>query len=411
MYRSIRGGAEGPIPIATGIADTSFADATAEFGVTYFYQVTAVNETGEGPRSAEIHVTPILSVHINFTTPNGDPAANYLADIGQVFGVQSSGFAYGWTRDDTSGAIDQDAVNSPDEIHDSFHEMQQRSSGNARWHIDLPNGIYLVHILMGDPNSSDGRYRVNVKGGGSPKAAVRGQPTADNPWVENTITIKVKGGRIWVLNASGAHENKIDAIDIEQVLPSVNLASGFSGVKGIAKKGSAHVTDESLRLTNGHRNQAGSAFTKAKLNVASFSTAFDFQLANASADGFAFVLQGVGPHQRGARGDGLGYAGINDSIAVKFDLFDNNGEGNDSTGLYVNGAIPTDVGSVNLDNSGIDFHSGDVFRVAISYDGSRLKVTITDTITNASATQTYVVDLIGVLGGSKAYAGFTGWFR
>ncbi len=63
---------------------------------------------------------------------------------------------------------------------------------------------------------------------------------------------------------------------------------------------------------------------------------------------------------------------------------------------------------MNLDNSGIDLHSGHVFHVAISYDGSRLEVTLTDTITNASATQSYAIDLIGVLGSSKAYAGFTG---
>ncbi len=306
VYRSIRGGAEGPIPIATGITDTSFTDAAAAFGVTYFYQVTAVNATGEGPRSAEVHVTPTLSIHINFTASDGDPVANYLADTGQVFGMQTSGFAYGWTRDDSLSAVDRNAANSPDEVHDSFHEMQARASGNARWHIALPNGTYLVHILMGDPNSTDGRYRVNAKGGTGLKAAVRGQPTADIPWVENTITLKVLGGKIWVLNAAGARANTIDAIDIEQILPNVNLPTGFAGAKGIAKSGSARLKGESLRLTNGNRNQAGSAFTTAKLNVASFRTEFDFQLTNASADGFAFVLQANGPHRLGVRAPASG---------------------------------------------------------------------------------------------------------
>ena len=35
-------------------------------------------------------------------------------------------------------------------------------------------------------------------------------------------------------------------------------------------------------------------------------------------------------------------------------------------------------------------------------------VTITDTVTNISATQTYIVDLAGILGTGNAYVGFTG---
>jgi len=33
--------------------------------------------------------------------------------------------------------------------------------------------------------------------------------------------------------------------------------------------------------------------------------------------------------------------GIATSVAVKFDLYDNSGEGTNSTGIYVNGASPT----------------------------------------------------------------------
>ena len=40
-------------------------------------------------------------------------------------------------------------------------------------------------------------------------------------------------------------------------------------------------------------------------------------------------------------GSGLGYAGVGQSIAVKFDINSNAGEGSSSTGLYINGASPT----------------------------------------------------------------------
>ena len=202
--------------------------------------------------------------------------------------------------------------------------------------------------------------------------------------------------------------NKIDAIDIQQVLPSVNLASGFVGPTGIRLNGAARVKDSALLLTNGSRNQVGSAFTAKPVNVSSFSTAFDFQLTDASADGFAFVVQGNGPYKLGTRGAGLGFAGIPKSAAIKFDLFDNSGEGNNSTGLYLNGANPTDAGSVDLTGTGIDLHSGHTFHAVIEYDGLRLQVTLTDTVTSASATQSYLVDLPAVVGGSRAYVGFTG---
>ena len=82
-------------------------------------------------------------------------------------------------------------------------------------------------------------------------------------------------------------------------------------------------------------------------------------------------------------------------MAVKFDLYNNQGEGSDSTGLFLNGGAPTNVGSIDLSNSGINLHSGHVFNVLMTYDGATLKVTITDTTTNVSATQSYAVDIAG----------------
>ena len=116
-----------------------------------------------------------------------------------------------------------------------------------------------------------------------------------------------------------------------------------------------------------------------------FNTQFQFQLVNAVADGFTFTIQGDGPTALGDNGGSLGYAGspgIGNSIAVKFDLYNNAGEGNDSTGLYLDGAAPS-VPAIDLSNTGIDLHSGDVFQVDMSYDGTTLAVTITDTQTGA----------------------------
>ena len=63
---------------------------------------------------------------------------------------------------------------------------------------------------------------------------------------------------------------------------------------------------------------------------------------------------------------------------------------------------------VNLDGSGLDLKSTDPFLVDMVYDGTTLSVTLTDTVTAASATQNYIVDIVSWVGGNVAYVGFTG---
>jgi hypothetical protein len=186
-------------------------------------------------------------------------------------------------------------------------------------------------------------------------------------------------------------------------------ASAMPGttMPALALNGSAQLSGSTLQLTTGLTNQAGSAFTVSVVNVAAFTTQFDFQLINPNADGFTFAIQGNGPNALGSKGAGLGYGGIKKSVAVKFDLYNNAGEGIDSTGLYTNGATPT-VPATDLSNTGINLHSGHVFRVNLTYDGATLNVMITDLTTQASVTQTYAVNIPGLVGGNTAFVGFTG---
>ena len=75
----------------------------------------------------------------------------------------------------------------------------------------------------------------------------------------------------------------------------------------------------------------------------SFTTDFTFQLTNPAADGFTFTIQNVDPAAVGGIGGYLGYEGIGDSVAIKFDLYKNepdDGPLGNSTGLFVDGAPP-----------------------------------------------------------------------
>ncbi len=196
----------------------------------------------------------------------------------------------------------------------------------------------------------------------------------------------------------------------------LDFSSGFANSSGVLTyNGSAKINGTSAELTDGGGNEAGSVFSTNAVDVTKFSNQFTFQLTNPNADGFTFTIEGDGPTALGPTGGGLGYGpdapggtpGIAKSVAVKFDLYNNSGEGTDSTGEYTDGASPT-TPDIDLSTTGINLHSGDVFQVVMSYDGTTLNVTITDTTTNASASQAYTVNIPQVIGSNTGYVGFTG---
>ena len=178
--------------------------------------------------------------------------------------------------------------------------------------------------------------------------------------------------------------------------------------------GSTTLDDTRLQLTNGGASQAGSAFVNTLVNIQSFTTDFTFQLTNPtppSGDGITFTIQSAGTRALGPAGGGLGYgwngSGITRSVAVKFDLANNAGEGTNSTGIYTNAASPT-VPAIDLTPSGIDLHSGDTMGVHMTYQGTTLTMTITDGVTNKTFTTSWTIDIPGTVGGNTAYLGFTG---
>jgi hypothetical protein len=203
----------------------------------------------------------------------------------------------------------------------------------------------------------------------------------------------------------------VNGFDFSQGFAGSNGPLSFSGPPPI-------ISGSSLQLTDGGANESATAFSSNPLAIQRFVTEFTFQVTNQtdpSGDGFTFCIQGVGPYARGPTGGGLGYGpdapggigGIPKSVAVKFDLFSNAGEGFDSTGLYTNGASPTLPGSIDLGGTGIELHSQDVFQAVMTYNGVVLNVTITDTNTGAHATQSYQVNIPSIVGGSTACVGFT----
>jgi heme/copper-type cytochrome/quinol oxidase subunit 4 len=195
----------------------------------------------------------------------------------------------------------------------------------------------------------------------------------------------------------------------------INFGIGFATPTGLQFNGSTDLDDSRLQLTNGGTNEAGSAFYTTPVDVAQFTTDFTFQLSAAQADGMTFTIQNssAGATALGPSGGGLGYGpdtpggtpGISNSVAVKFDLYSNDGEGEDSTGLYTNGASPT-VPATDMTSSGVILNNGDTMSVHITYDGATLTMTITDFSANATFSKSWPINIPQTIGGNTAFVGF-----
>ena len=165
--------------------------------------------------------------------------------------------------------------------------------------------------------------------------------------------------------------------------------SGFNGGNGWTPNtngtGNPTFGGNSVTLTDFGGGEAQSAIYNTAQPIVNWIASFNYQATQfpllALADGVTFVLenQATNPtNALGQTGGALGYYGITPSVAIKFDLYNNQGEGINSTGFYENGAYPGQP-SDNLDGTGIDLQSGHVFNVAVSYNGSSQIVTWTIT--------------------------------
>src|SRR5262249_26167337 len=145
------------------------------------------------------------------------------------------------------------------------------------------------------------------------------------------------------------------------------------------------------RLTDGAGNEAGSIFTNGRLLTNVWTTTFVLRDTdvNNRADSLSFVLQADprGARALGGAGGGGGYSGIQNSIAIKFDMWTHNTHV-PSTGLFVNGQSPdSDINKdiplapIVLANAG---QAGNPLRVTLTYNGTTLTETVVDTVTSAT---------------------------
>jgi len=205
----------------------------------------------------------------------------------------------------------------------------------------------------------------------------------------------------------------------------------FCSSAGLTLAGNAATTNCVLRLTPSAGGQAGAAYSTTPITLgtnATFSTKFQFRFTQPGgidpADGITFVLA-ASPSGLGTGGGGIGYGGVNNSVAIEFDSYNNgfyDGNSDNHIAIDENGHISD--GSSSSDqymhyvygNQSCGFNTlagcmsnGHVWTVTAAYDGSHLSLSISDPaegFTDVVYTNV-ALNIAADLGTNTAYVGFT----
>jgi hypothetical protein len=204
--------------------------------------------------------------------------------------------------------------------------------------------------------------------------------------------------------------------------PIINYAD-FSSTAGLTLNGSATQAGTALRVTPALVNQSGSFFATNTVSLASnasFSTYFQFRNTSpggscdtqgplCGADGLVFVVQTQGNNVGGV-GGGIGYLGIDNSVGIEFDTW-NNGSGDNNSSNHVGIDVNGDVTSLALvEVTEADMNAGDIWNAWIDYNGlsNLIEVRLTrDGARPAAPLLSYTRDLAADLGTTNAFVGFT----
>jgi hypothetical protein len=236
----------------------------------------------------------------------------------------------------------------------------------------------------------------------------------------------------------------------------VNCASGFvSGGKGACSTGiigsgaqlytQSAVSGSTLELLNGTVHQAANLTTQKPANIQAFTTTFTVQDScepnpGNCGNGFGFMIIAAnssnpyyppGYDYAGDSGAQFSWSdrcecnnssspGLNcvaiDEALVKFDIYGLSSSPPsdlDLTNYYQatsgGGTCPQYGADINMHSSGIDLTSKDVFSITLTYNGSSLFETVTDTNTSARFSHTYTgINLPSVIGANTAFVGLDG---
>ena len=208
----------------------------------------------------------------------------------------------------------------------------------------------------------------------------------------------------------------------QQSLAASFAYADFDSAPGLILQGDTTLVQNHLRLTPAKRGMSGGAWYDAKANVQNgFQTIFQLQITEkgaGGADGLAFVIQNNSTPALGYAGCNIGYGGITNLLAVKFNnyhwqdhAYDNVYGSYDEIAVLVPHSPVTPLwdsvsNTIAAATNGVDFSDGQIHTVKIVYVPGSLQVFIDDL---DNPLMTVYVNLAEVmnLDNGRAWVGFT----
>jgi len=184
----------------------------------------------------------------------------------------------------------------------------------------------------------------------------------------------------------------------------------FSDVSGLNLVGNAAQAGSALRLTPSLLSQTGAAWYGSQIAVGGgFTTDFTFRISdlqNTGSDGFTFAVQNTSGTAMGLGGGDVGYGGIANSVAVKFDTHQNGGEPSAPFVSIQAGGNAAASGALATAASIPNIKDAAVHTARIEYVPGTMMVYIDNMSTPVLNVSMLLSSLISLTNG-EAYVGFT----
>lgn len=209
--------------------------------------------------------------------------------------------------------------------------------------------------------------------------------------------------------------------------------ANFNSIAGLTLNGAAIQSGPTVSVTPPVRASAGSFWRTDRQTVSNgFESTFTFRVADVAgggADGFAFLIHNAaaGASALGGTGGAIGYAtnevfsslpgntGIENSVAIEFDMWDNTGGWADfNNGRHI--SVQTNGVLDNRPSAGFsrgqfsplaDFGDGAVHTVRLSYAPGILDIYLDNLVTPVLSVNINLGSTLGLHAGSDAFVGFT----
>jgi pectate lyase len=166
------------------------------------------------------------AIFINFRPSSYGLVRGYNDDTGSTYGDRGSGYSYGWDATNTSNAFWRQTISWKDDtslvpVDADYRRNSIIATGNGAryWEIGLPNGMYYIHLMCGEPGDPRNYYpannvlrnnTMNIEG----TIVTDPDPDANSDYDEYYVIVNVTDGNLTISQAPDGNDSALCFVDI-----------------------------------------------------------------------------------------------------------------------------------------------------------------------------------------------------